>query len=48
MDEDSEGFDLGELDLLGLEDAYRRKEFDKINPKQIEFLEAALFKVQQQ
>ena len=48
MEEDSESLDLGELDLLGLEDACRRKEFDKINPRQIDTLEVVLSRAQQQ
>ena len=48
MEEDSEGLDLGELDILGLEDACRRKDFEKINPHQIGKLEMALTRFQQQ
>ena len=48
MEEDLEGLDLGELNILGLEDACRRKDFDKINPHQIDKLEMALSKAQQQ
>lgn len=48
MDEDPQSFNLGVLDLLGLEEACKRKEFDKINPSQIETLETVLFRAQQQ
>ena len=44
MEEDSEGLDLGDLDLIGLEDACKKKEFDKILPHQIESLEVLLSK----
>ena len=47
MDEDSEGFELGELDLPGLEDACIRKDFDNIKPSQIDTLEVVLSKAQQ-
>ena len=46
MEEDSEGLDLGELDILGLEDACRKKDYDKINPIQIHKLKMALSKAQ--
>ena len=46
MDDDSEGLDLGEFDILGLEYACRRKDFDKINPVQIDKLERVLTKLQ--
>ena len=48
MEEDSEGIGFGELDILGLEDACRRKEFDKINPQKIDTLEVVLTEVQHQ
>ena len=47
MEDDSESFDLGELDLIGLEDAWKRKEFDKIQPQQIDSLEEVLIKLHQ-
>lgn len=47
MEEDSESFDVGDLDLIGLEDACKKKEFDKILPHQIESLEVVLSKVHQ-
>ena len=47
MDEDSERFDVGNLDLFGLEDACRKQEFDKIQPHQIESLEVVLTKAHQ-
>ena len=47
MEEDSEGFDMGDLDLIGLEDSYKNKEFDKILPHQIESLEVVLSKAHQ-
>ena len=48
MEEDSEGLELGELDILGLEDSCRRKDFDTINPHQIDKLEKVLSKAHQQ
>ena len=47
MDEELESFDLGELDILWLEDACRRKEFEKIIPQQIGKLEVVLFRAHQ-
>ena len=48
MEEDLEGIDLGELEILGLEEACRRKDFDNIKPHQIDKLEMVLTRAQQQ
>lgn len=48
MEEDSEGLELGELDIIGLEDACKSKDFDKIKPHQIDKLVKVLPKAQQQ
>ena len=48
MEEDLEGLELGELDIIGLEDAYKIKYFDKIKPHQIDKLVKVLSKAQQQ
>ena len=48
MEEDSEGLDLGELDIQGLEEACRKQDFDTINPHQIDKLENVFSSVHQQ
>jgi len=45
MDEEPESFDLGDLDIFGLEQACRKKEFDKIPTRQLENLEVVLSRV---
>ena len=47
MDEEMFELELGDLDLLGLEDACARQDFHSISPKQIQLLTAALTKVKQ-
>jgi hypothetical protein len=44
MDEDMGDLDLGELDLLGLEDACKKHAFHMIAPKQIHLLKEVLNK----
>ena len=44
MDEDMGDLDLGELDLLGLEDACNKRAFHMIAPKQIQVLKEVLDK----
>jgi acetate kinase len=44
MDEDMGDLDLGELDLLGLEDACKKHAFHTIAPKQIHLLKEVLNK----
>ena len=48
MEEDVEKLELGDLDIIGLEDACKHQEFDKIKPHQIETLAKVLSKAQQQ
>ena len=48
MEEDSDGIELGDLEIIGLEDACKRKDFDKIKPHQIDTLAEVLSKAQQQ
>ena len=48
MDEEPESIDLGGLDLLELERACRRKEFDKIQAHQLETLEVIIERYFQQ
>lgn len=47
MEEEPESFDLGDLDILNLEQACK-KEFDKIPDRQLENLEVVLSRVHQQ
>jgi len=42
MKEEPENFDLGEIDIFSLKQAYKRKEFDLIPERQLENLEVAL------
>ena len=48
MEEDYESLELGDLDIIGLEDACKHQEFDKIKPHQIDTLAKVLSKAQQQ
>ena len=48
MEEEPESIDMGELDIFGLEQACKKKEYDKITTRQIEILEVVLFWAQQQ
>ena len=48
MEEDYEGLELGELEIIGLEDACKSKDFNKIKPHQIEKLAKVLSKAQKQ
>lgn len=45
MEEEPERFDLEDLDIFNLEQAYKRKEFDKISNRQLENLEVVLSRV---
>jgi len=47
MDEEPESFDLGDLDISSLEQACKKKEFDKIPDRQLENLEVVLSRVHQ-
>ena len=47
MEEEPENSDIGELDNFVLEQACRKKDYDKISDRQIEILEVALSHVQQ-
>ena len=44
MDEDMNDLDLGDIDLLGLAESYRRKSYHAISSKQIQLLKDALSK----
>ena len=48
MEEEPEGFDIGDLDILGLEQACKKKEYDKIPERQLENLEVILSRAQKQ
>ena len=48
MEEEPESFDIGYVDILGLEKACKKKEYEKIPERQLESLEAILSKAQQQ
>lgn len=48
MEEEPESFDIGDLDILGLEQACKKKEYDKIPERQLENLEVILSRAQQQ
>jgi len=39
MEEEPESFNIGDLDILGLEQACKKKEYDKIREQQLENLE---------
>jgi len=45
MEEEPESFDLGDLDIFSLEQACKKKEFNKIPDKQLENLEVVLSRV---
>ena len=47
MEEEAEGVDIGELDIFTLEQACRKKDFDKISERQIENLAMVLTRAQQ-
>ena len=42
MEEEPESFDLGDLDIFSLEQACKKKEFDKTQDRQLENLEVVL------
>jgi hypothetical protein len=44
MDDDMSDLDLGDIDLLGLEDACKQKAFHAISPKQIQLIKEVLKK----
>jgi len=46
MEEELERFDIGDLDILGLEQAFKKKEYDKIPERQVESLEVILSRAQ--
>jgi len=48
MEEEPESIDIGDLDIFVLEQACRKKEFDKIPERQLENLEVILSRAQQQ
>ena len=48
MEEEPESFDIGDLDILGLEQACKKKEYDKIPERQLENLEVILSRAQKQ
>ena len=48
MEEEPKSFDIGDLDILGLEQAYKKKEYDKIPKWQLESLEVILSRAQKQ
>lgn len=48
MEEEPKGIDIGDLDVLGLEQACKKKEYDKIPERQLENLEGNLSRAQQQ
>ena len=46
MEEEPKSFDIGDLDILGLEQACKKKEYDKIPERQLENLEVILSRAQ--
>lgn len=47
MEEEPESIELGDLDILGLEDACRLKNYNTIRPNQIDSLAVVLARAQQ-
>lgn len=45
MEEEIESFDLGEIDIFSLEQAFKRKEFDTILERQLENLEVVIMRM---
>jgi len=48
MEEEPESIDIGDLDIFSLEQAFKRKEFDKIPDRQLKSLEVILSRGNQQ
>ena len=47
MEDETDNVDIGELDILALEEAFHQKEYNNIKPHQIDKLEVVLSRAQQ-